>query len=192
MPIKTDPEPLKDPLWERQENETDRAWGAFKEYRDAGPERQIRKLCKQRGHSEKWAHVWAKKWSWRLRVIAWDNHLDAETRDAQVQTIRKMNENQAAVGRSMIAVGGAVVKRFIKRIKDGEDLSDVSLTEARKLIEAGAKLERLATGMPTEIEMELGELTDRQLAALAQGKDPRLVGGDPIEDEEGPGEEAVH
>lgn len=178
-------------IWLRQELESDQAWEAFAAYRDMGLSRSVTEVSKKLNKSPQLLRRWSSVWQWAERVRAWDAFLDAEAREVHISSIRDMNERQATLGRSMQAVGGHVVKKLMDRIASGEKPA-ITLVEARKLIAEGAKLERLVMGQPTDIDLDLGDLTDKQLAALSKGHDPRtaLAQADDPEPEEAPAEDA--
>jgi hypothetical protein len=107
MPTNT---PADEP-WQRRPDEPAKAYAAFAAYRDIGAGRSVGKAYRQThpprtrdepardrsaaapGHS----HDWARKFDWRARAEAWDEHLDAETRAAQVAARRKLQERHLLV-----------------------------------------------------------------------------------------------
>jgi len=69
--------------WERQPDETDRAWAAFRVYRDLPPAERsygaaFRKTYQKPANYQapQWYRQWANRHGWRDRVEAWDRHLD--------------------------------------------------------------------------------------------------------------------
>src|SRR6516164_7874165 len=91
--------------YERQPNESDRAFAAFCCYRDLGPKRSLDEVGKRlyRGRSGRKRGAtgriqeWSIQWNWRERAVAWDAHLDCQTREAQEQARREMGQRHAQV-----------------------------------------------------------------------------------------------
>ena len=72
------------PAWERRDDETDKAFAAFRIYRDLDArERSIEKtreiLGRDPGYT-RWLETWSSKYDWVKRVHAYDKHLDNQAR----------------------------------------------------------------------------------------------------------------
>lgn len=158
----------KDPLWERQEGETARAFEAFGIYRDLGPGRSIAKVGEILGKSDQALEPWSATWGWGERSLAWDDEADRNQRkrDAEERALsrRRMLDDHGRAGRAMVAIGASALQRF-----DASDpanaaaaraaIGQLSAAEAARLIETGAKMERLARGESTE-RLEIREAMD--------------------------------
>jgi uncharacterized protein YidB (DUF937 family) len=161
------------PLWERQPKETSKAFEAFSTYRDEGPSRSRRSVAEKLSKSEAMMSRWSSQWSWVRRANAWDDHLDAQKRDAATEEVRDMVARQTDASMLMQSLGLDVLIDKFERAASGEDV-DISTTEARQLVVSGARLERLNRGQPGEItetrSIDYSELTDEQLERLARGE----------------------
>jgi hypothetical protein len=142
--------------WERQAGESARAFGAFCAYRDLGPRRSLRSAAAQYyGRSTaavvRQCNTWSSAFRWVERADAWDQHLDAQARQAQETARREMAERQAREARALQA-------KAVQRLQAlrPEELGPADVL--RYFIEA-AKLERLALGEPDAVQRQ--ELTGR-------------------------------
>ena len=60
--------------WERQEDETDKAFQAFEEYRKMGLARSYVKVAEKLGKSLNLIERWARQDNWKMRTLSWDRH----------------------------------------------------------------------------------------------------------------------
>ena len=143
--------------WERQKNETNKAYNTFCIYRDAGMRRSLRNTITAifpKLPAEKYTTkirgiaVWSSKYTWVKRVEAWDAFQEQEFRKELEIARKKMAERQAAYGIAMQAKG-------ITRIRDLET-DDLNPDQANRLVVEGAKLERVAMGEPDKVEVHHG------------------------------------
>jgi len=71
-------------IWERQNNESSKAYAAFCVYRDLGPERSLEKVRQNldKPRTRKWLGEWSVKYNWVERAQAYDfkNHLRSPRR----------------------------------------------------------------------------------------------------------------
>lgn len=87
--------------WERRADESDRAWAAFRVYRDMGPDARSYNRAYQARYGKdpgQPAPAFFRKWGgehgWVERVAAWDKHLDLMNRRAQEEEARKWRERR--------------------------------------------------------------------------------------------------
>lgn len=131
------PEPATEP-WERQEDETARAWEAFCIYRDMGPDRSLRKVVQALDKNLTTIGDWSTRYDWVKRVAAWDVEQDRISRQAQMKEIKAMRNRHAGMAKAMIVKAG----RALQKIPEEElKASDIS-----RMIEVAAKLERISRG----------------------------------------------
>lgn len=86
--------PEKKP-WDRLPNETTKAYGAFCDYIELGPERSITKLAQSRNKpgTRSWLGHWSSKYKWAKRVKAFDKDQQESHIETHKQTLegaRKM------------------------------------------------------------------------------------------------------
>jgi hypothetical protein len=145
----TDPAP---PLWEPLPGEPARWYGRFERFRLAGPARSLlatfnaehaeRRGTKRRCVPGAWVQA-ARRWRWRERAEAWDDHQRRQARAAHAANIQEMNERHAREARGLQA-------KALERLRAlrPEELQPAHVL--RYLAEA-AKLERTALGEPEEV-----------------------------------------
>jgi hypothetical protein len=148
--------------WDRHEDESDQAWGAFKEYRDMGPGvRSQAKVARKLGKSRGTVSSFASQHAWRVRVRSWDAEADAadQARDQveRGEMRRKMLEEHAGVGRRAWQLGIRVL------LPDDDDAAIAKLGEMQP-----STVLRL---------VQFGITAEAQSRALQQGRglDPRDI-----------------
>ena len=140
--------------WERQPEETTKAFEAFRVYRDLGAERSIAKAGKQLGKNRVTLEGWSSKFNWVERVAAWDAEQDRIARQEQAKAIKAMRNRHAGIAKAMIVKAGRALQKIPEdEIKPG----DIS-----RMIEVAAKLERISRGDVGEVieERDGGQAAD--------------------------------
>ncbi len=154
--------------WERQFNESRKAFEAFTVYRDMGPSRSQEKVARELGKSAQLMARWSVKWSWVDRVEAWIDEKDRESRLAQSEAVIKMNERHAGLA---AVLTGKVIEKL--QTVTPKEIEKMTLASVSKLLEIGVKVERQARGEAgevvsdkIEIEKNLNHLTTEELLEL--------------------------
>ena len=98
----------------------------------------MRKVAKELNKSLTLIGRWSSDWNWRERVAAWDGEQDKLARADQVKEIAKMRKLQAQ--------RGALMQEKAIAALDQMDIEELSAADVVRLMEAGAKLERLGRG----------------------------------------------
>lgn len=158
--------------WERQPEEDDNAWNAFRFYRDLGPSRTFTQAIaglKTRYYADPdykpSVHAIASRSSrgqWPERVLAFDKEQDRLYQIARGIAIREMADRHEGI--IVEAIGSLMVpiQALQLAMENDEDfIKSLSKTDAKKLISLSniaartipslMQAERLARGMPTEI-----------------------------------------
>lgn len=131
--------------WERQKGESAKAFEAFATYRDM-ENRSLSKVGRALGKSKALMERWSSAHEWQKRVAAWDAEQDRIARQAQTDAIKKMRKDHAALANAMLVKAAKALQRIPEdEIKPG----DVS-----RLVEVGAKLERISRGDVGEVVEE--------------------------------------
>lgn len=145
----TAPEP-----WERQPEETPKAFQAFCEYRDMGLERSLNKLVQKLHKNRTTLGEWSGKYNWVERCAAWDAEQDRIARQEQIKAIKAMRNRHAGMAKAMIVKAG----RALNRIPDDE----IRPSDISRMIEVASKLERISRGDVGEVieERSGGEAID--------------------------------
>ena len=141
--------------WDKQETETNRAYNAFRTYRNMGALRSLRKAATEFYGIISVSKVnvflrWSSKHNWVARCGAYDVEQDRIFQVEQRDAIREMNKRQAKIGVTMQNKG-------ITRLLD-MDVSELTPDQAARLTKTGVEIERPARGEPTEISEYKGEV----------------------------------
>jgi hypothetical protein len=144
---------------DRIDGEGQKAFEAFRAYRDLGPTRSLAQVAQGLGKSRTIVARWSAEFAWVERVAAWDDYADrldrerdlAERREAR----RRMLEDHARAGRALVQVGAQALANYDasdpERAADARRRIDcMTAAEAARLMEAGSKMERLARGETSE------------------------------------------
>ena len=75
--------------WERQPNESAKAFEAFKTYLEMGDERSYRKVAQKLNKSDTIIGRWGRDWNWQERIREYDNYVQAETDKKLVKTEKR-------------------------------------------------------------------------------------------------------
>ena len=124
--------------WERQPEETAKAFQAFCVYRDMGPERSLNKLVQTLHKNSTTLGEWSGKYEWVSRCAAWDAEQDRIARQEQIKAIKAMRNRHAGMAKAMIVKAG----RALNRIPDDE----IKASDISRMIEVASKLERISRG----------------------------------------------
>ena len=131
--------------WERQPEETAKAFEAFCVYRDLGPDRSIAKTGKKMGKSRVTLENWSSKNEWVKRCAAWDAEQDriariemqkdmAETRKRQRNQAKKMQEKGMELLES-ISIGDAKLSEVVSLLKAGMEQERIAIGDVGEVIE---------------------------------------------------------
>jgi|TARA_R110000824_G_scaffold21078_6_gene78888 hypothetical protein len=132
--------------WERQFNESRKAFEAFVVYRDMGPRRSQEKVARELGKSAQLMARWSSRWSWVERASAWVDEQDKQLRLSQQEAVVKMNNRHAKLA---AALTGKVVEKL--QSVSPEEIKRTSLVSLSRLLEVGVKVERQARGEAGDI-----------------------------------------
>ena len=110
-------------LWERQENETDAAFSAFKTYLGMD-DRSLQKVSTKLSKSRQLINRWASRFDWKNRAVAWDNSLLEELRLREKQNLSKTIRRQLKD-----------LKNFQERAAEGLNQKDLSKASVKSLNE---------------------------------------------------------
>lgn len=130
------------PMWDRQPNETSKAYEAFCTYLRLGSERSVpqvgRELNKNYSHVYKWYYMW----SWDKRAASYDSRLNQEMVEDSKRQIRLMNQKHTEVASQM-------VEKLSERLLQ-MDLDELESTSMSSWLREAVKVERLARGLPSD------------------------------------------
>jgi hypothetical protein len=163
-------------VWDRQAGESAKAFALFGHYRDMGPlERSLSRVAREFGRPTATVEWLARKHNWVPRATAWDTENERIKRSSQIKAVESLARRQVLAGQLMMAKG-------LKRLQamSDEEVALLSLWETIRLIEGGARLERIGVGQPDEaaavtfqqVSVNVGEST---LAEILR-RNPTRVG----------------
>lgn len=124
--------------WEKQPEETPKAFEAFVIYRDMNSDRSIAKVAEQLGKSEALLHRWSSRYDWVKRAAAWDDEVARETARELMRDMAKTRARQRKQALKMQHKG----LELLKDINPG----DAKLSEIVSLLKLGMEQERICLG----------------------------------------------
>lgn len=74
-------------LWERRDDETKKAYSAFKIYLEM-ENRSVKNVAEMLCVSEQNVRRWSRKYDWKSRAVAYDSSIVEETRRAKIATLK--------------------------------------------------------------------------------------------------------
>jgi hypothetical protein len=128
--------------WDRVGKETFRAFELFAHYRDEGLNRSLRKTAEAFNVSKRLLEKMSSRHSWQMRVRAFDGEQDRQRQLDNRVAQRVMVDRHAAL--ATLAQQKALDR--LQTLKPTE----LTPTEATRLLEMGVRIERLSRGVPTE------------------------------------------
>ena len=144
-------------MWDRQEGETNRAYNAFRVYRNMGALRTLKKAAEKyygdayfvrTSAKNRNFEYWSSNHNWVARCAAYDDEEDRIYLLEQREGIKKMNKRQASLGAAM---QGKATDRLLAILPD-----ELTPDQASRLAKMGVDIERPARGEATEISEHKG------------------------------------
>lgn len=105
--------------WDRQPNETSKAYHAFVTYRDMGGERTLQKVCKELGKSGGVIDRWATQWGWKARTEAWDSIPGRAVAEAHAEMAARIAAQHEDLATALMAK----LRRNVELLPEGADPS---------------------------------------------------------------------
>ena len=93
---------------------------------------------------------YSSEFKWQERIVEMDAKVQSRRETDIVTKIQAMNDRQAALGRGWQSLGAKRLRQLQRTDDNGELIADISSSEALQASATGVKIERLATGQPTE------------------------------------------
>jgi hypothetical protein len=158
--------------WERQENESAKAYAAFAAYRDMGVNRSLAKIARRLGKSKALMDRWSAVYHWVARVDAWEAEKDRAAREELTKGVTAMRKRHVDIAEAMLTKA----VKSLRRLPPGA----MTMRDIATAVEVAAKLERLSRGETTEKtegktalsaevsvrQLDLSHLTDEELERL--------------------------
>lgn len=152
-------------VFEQQPKESAKAFAAFCEYLNLGPERSLAAVGEKLGKSEGLMERWSRKFDWVGRVAAHGAHMAlverqatealARSKSVEWETRReKHREKEWRLSEELIEAGEEALRRWKANEKRCGSLEGIA-----RMLDLASKLGRLASGMPTDHTEVSGEIT---------------------------------
>jgi hypothetical protein len=144
----SDPNP-----WERQPDETPKAFNAFTHYRDLDPADRCLAVVSLVLYGERWGRKrgavgrvreWSTRFRWAERVLAWDDFVDRESRRARINAVIEMQKRHRA---TLAEAWNCLVSAAAHL-----DWNQITVTQYIRALKALIHSERLVVGQPVEDE----------------------------------------
>lgn len=136
--------------WERQPEESTKAFEAFCIYRDLGTDRSLSKVAEKLEKSETLMGRWSSKYEWVKRAAAWDDEKERIEREIaqreQAKEIRNMRKRHAGIATAMLVKAATA----LQRIPDDE----IKASDISRMVDVASKLERISRGDVGEVVEE--------------------------------------
>lgn len=132
--------------WDRQQNESGKAYAAFKVYRDLGPDRSVRAAAARLGKHPSTFAVFCSQWGWVDRVAAWERHEEHLANQEREQQTKEMTARHATIAMLM-------QQKVLDKLQTmtQKDIDAMSLGDLCKLVSTSEAVERRARGEPDSI-----------------------------------------
>ena len=130
-------------LWDRQPDETARAFEAFVVYRDLGANRSIRKTGEKLSKNCTTLAEWSSKYDWVKRAAAWDAEQDRIARNEMLAEMAATRKRQRKQAQRMQEKGMELLENIA--------IGDAKLSEVVSLLKVGMEQERVAIGDVGEV-----------------------------------------
>ena len=136
-------------IWEKQPDETGKAYGAFLYYMKLPPDiRSIQRAIKEKNGAVTSSTIrlwskWSSQHSWVHRASSWDYEQERQRALARNKAIIDMEDRH-------IKVAQALQQKAIERLRE-LDKAELNITETLRYFLEGAKMERLTLGQPNDI-----------------------------------------
>ena len=135
--------------WDRQPRESEKAFKAFKIFREHDGQRTSHVVDEQLQCSGQNIRRWAKKWKWHERAREWDIYQDRIAQEAIIRERLKMIERHAQQGRTLQGIAAQQLLKLQQLQADPQrKLEPLSVRDIAYLMEVGTRMERRALGEP--------------------------------------------
>jgi hypothetical protein len=143
--------------WEKLPQESKKAWGAFRLYRDA-EKRSFKSVAERLNCSPQNVFQWSSKYKWKLRCDAFDVEQDRAQRAEFARSRVRMRERHMQVARAMLNVAGHALREWADRIEQRLPLS-LAPEQIALLTKCATELEHRTMG--TEAEHRFAQIVVR-------------------------------
>lgn len=177
LPVKAEPVELQPAVdngevWERVKGESRQAFGNFAYFRDLGRERSLPKAAAGLEKSLATMKEQSAKYRWQERADSYTDYLDRRDRQELESARSKVNEEHMALARRIQLIVG---RRLIgdqsnpRQPISAIDPNDLDAAELARLLELSWRIQRTATGQPTDFVAGKFGISAEDLLKITQG-----------------------
>jgi hypothetical protein len=177
------------PIYDRQPDEPDRAWFAFRTYRDMTGGRAhkpvadaYRKEYNLKGNTKttvEYMSRLARQWRWRERCAEWDRTIDERIRNRKLAAMADMEARHLELAHEASSTALLGLKQIKKMAEDAVEAGQPSLsvTSVLELAKFGIGAERTVQDKPTVIEEQRHtvDVNDKRKAMQRLAQNPDLM-----------------
>lgn len=141
--------------WDRQLDETEKAFLRFKKYREMGSKRSLRALAHEEKVQLSAIASISTKHHWQSRAAAWDAHIDKISQQSEIDEICAMKKRQISLALKAQKVAQQGLEKLINQLENIDEDHSKTLSQLRpldlsKLLDTGCRLERLNRDEPEQ------------------------------------------
>lgn len=137
--------------WERQEDETDESWAAFRNYRDMLPPRRFRSAA---ARDVTTLQRWYNDFRWKARALAYDRWADKCRLDERAAILKQGEEERTARQLGVLLdaedLAASELRKLLAVANENQGAGLIKPTDLVKLLELSVKYQRLLRGEATE------------------------------------------
>lgn len=146
--------------WDRQPNESSKAYGAFVTYRDMGPERSLEQVAHTLGKSTTIMSRWSAAHNWVSRSAAWDSMPGRKVAEAHAEMAARIAAQHEDLATALMAK----LRKNVELLPEGADPSvrfSTALGAARQSHQFATDLSRPADDTKAEISKAIENLISK-------------------------------
>ena len=136
--------------WDRQPNESAKAYEAFCVYRDLGEIRGLSKVGQKLHKSKTLIGRWSARRNWAARVRDYDVYLEQQLRRENEEERKAMARRHATIATGMLNRVTKRLNELLLREQQGTPIPELTMDQIARWVETAVKTERLSRGEPSE------------------------------------------
>lgn len=121
--------------WERQKDESSKAFEGFTVYRDMGAERSLAKAGRSLGKSKTLLEKWSSQWNWVERARAYDNEIERQAKAKAVKEVKEMHSRHIKIALQLQAKALEALNKTKPTLMEPKDI--------KEFIKVATELERM-------------------------------------------------
>jgi len=136
---------LKEPIYLRQDGESDEAFRAFEMYRETPvhKKRSYKDVAETSNLSPSTVNTYGSRYKWKERVLAYDRFQDSET-------LRQINRRRVEMQERHSGIAAAMLSKVIERLNN-LDAEELRARDIKEWVDIATRVENLSRGEATNI-----------------------------------------